>query len=898
MKEILRRDVFDALMLAYNPLGHHLVTYRAKTVWEFETPPQPVANYEREDLWRTRDEILPMARERDVGVLLMKPLAGGLLCQGKAFPSRMYRAGLPEYPAPPVILRHLLDTEPVAAVVPGMASVAEVEENVAAGEPVAEPFPILQTALCSRCGDCDDLCSQGLPVSYLFRAAYHYLYPTAPFGISTTLQYFRLHPWEEARCASCTNRTCRCESLGIDIPAELTAIHAKMLELREAGVVPRADQDERDFQSGERRSAKLLSLEVFGERVVLHLRNTGQEAWPVGMALTVAADGVPLEPVRLRQTVWPTGDGHFAFEAPAHWALTLQLEDFWRYQTRPAFRAEWVRHDVVARYPAGARVEFRLAVRNAGAEEWPGNPANGHAAGLCCFLDGEYHAVGHLAVASVRPGETVGFVVSAQMPEQAGRHELRFDMAVYNEFWFRDKGSPTLDLTVEVVEAARSVTDKLLAISHRRNRSYFSPGMSVHRSKGEACFPVFAESAAGCVLTDVDGAAFTDVLMGWGCHLLGYSEPRVVEAVQRAVAAGGGVLSLPHRLEMEVTELVCSRFPWGEEAIFGKNGSDVTTWAVRTARVATGRKVILGAGYFGWADWFAGMQGIDKTGVPAGNNPYFLPLPFLDIAALEQAAALHAGDLAAIMIEPAAMCVHPKDPQHWTDGPYFRRARELADQYGALLIFDEIMTGFRFRSGSATKAFGVTADLTCLGKAIANGMPLSALVSRKGLLMNHVDRIMYAPTMKGETHSFAAAKAALGIYATEAVPVEVWAAGEAIRSGVREACLALGLRAALIGPPYRMYFKFFDLEAEGDMDVVLHTLLQQELARHRVISVKGYVIVCRAHDEAAQARIVEAYTRALRTVAAAMASADPQAYLEVPRLPIERRTVVPSEKQL
>jgi len=144
---------------------------------------------------------------------------------------------LPVYPAAPVILRHLLDTEPVAAVVPGMASVEEVEENVAAGEPMAEPFPILQTALCSRCGDCDDLCSQGLPVSYLFRAAYHYLYPTAPFGISTTLQYFKLHPWEEARCASCTNRTCRCESLGIDIPAELAAVQAKVRELRGAGGV-------------------------------------------------------------------------------------------------------------------------------------------------------------------------------------------------------------------------------------------------------------------------------------------------------------------------------------------------------------------------------------------------------------------------------------------------------------------------------------------------------------------------------------------------------------------------------------------------------------------------------------------------------------------------------------
>jgi predicted aldo/keto reductase-like oxidoreductase len=245
MKDILERDVFDALMLAYNPLGHHLVTYRASTVWNFETPPIPIPNYEREDLFRTKSEILPLAQAKDVGILLMKPLAGGLLCNGKAFPTYAYRDNLPPNPSPPQVLRFLLDSEPVAAVVPGMASVEEVEENAVAGNPSLPVLPLqpafdqISRVLCSRCGECDDLCSQGLPISYLFRAAYHYLYPTAPFGISTTLQYFRLHPWEQARCQSFTNQTCRCAS-HIDIPAELIAIHTKMLELRAAGIVPAA----------------------------------------------------------------------------------------------------------------------------------------------------------------------------------------------------------------------------------------------------------------------------------------------------------------------------------------------------------------------------------------------------------------------------------------------------------------------------------------------------------------------------------------------------------------------------------------------------------------------------------------------------------------------------------
>lgn len=908
MKQILERDVFDALMLAYNPLGHHLVTYRAKTVWNFETPPVPLPNYEREDLFRTRDEIFPLARQKDVGIVLMKPLAGGLLCDGKAFPTRPYRDNLPANPSAPAVLRYLLDTEPVAAVVPGMASVAEVEENAIAGRSTPAPdFPILEQSfqqiskvLCTRCGDCDDLCSQGLPVSYLFRAAYHYLYPTAPFGISTTLQYFRLHPWEQARCETCTNQTCRCAS-EIDIPAELTAIHEKMLALREAGIVPAADTSHADFATGEPFSAKLLSRELQPGRAILHLRNTGTQPWPEGMEMDITADGAALPPVALRQTVHPTGDGHFAVSLPESQSVQFRLNGFWRHRIGPEppeFAAQYLQHNVEKSYTAGSRVVFRVLVRNTGSADWLQDPPDGHYAGLCLFINGEYKAVNRAAAPVIAPGEQAEIPITVEIPAAPGSYAFLFDMAICNRCWFRDRGSPPLEIAVEVAGEPRTPTDHLLDISYRRNHWYFSPGMSVYRSKGRPTYPVFAESASGCTITDVDGREFTDVLMGWGCSLLGYAEPRIQEAVQKAIAAGGGVLSLPHRLEMEVAESLCARFPWGAEAIFGKNGSDVTTWAVRTARVATGRKVILGSGYFGWADWFSSAQGFAGTGIPDGNNRYFVPLPFLDIAALETAAAHHAADLAAIMIEPAAMCVDPTDPQHWADGPYLQRARQLADQYGAMLIFDEIMTGFRFRNGSATAAYGVTPDMACLGKALANGMPLSALVSREGLLKHFTSRIVYAATMKGETHSFAAAKAALEIYANEPVPLEVWASGEYIRSGIREACRAHGLNAGLIGPPYRMYFKFFDLEAESEHDVLLHTLLQQELARNGLISVKGYVIVSRAHSGPALDRIIEAYTAAIGTVAQAHAAGNAVKFLDIPNLPIERRTAVASERQL
>lgn len=1022
-KEVLGRGVFDALMLAYNPLGFHLHTVRAKTVWQFQTPPVPIKHYELEDLPRTMRELLPLAKAQDVGVMLMKPLAGGLLCSGKAFPVRPWRDGMPEPPAAGDILRYLLANDAVTCVVPGMASMAEVEENAEAGavdfrlDPVVAKdvetrIAALTRVLCSRCGQCDDLCSQGLPLSYLFRAAYHYLYPTAPFANSSALQYFKLYPQESCVCDTCRAQTCRCH-VGIDIPGELKVLHRKMLALRDRGIVPSGDREPQDWATGRPNSFKILSQEIpeslaVGEAatVRLHLRNTGSCVWRQrgvercsGVGLAVSLDGVRVDVVRLRQDVPPTQECHFAFTLvappnPGRHALRMDLVDDGARplsglacppieqslsvyagdrtrlgpgaQRRPTFprlravatdrghtrrvvramlsrqgpagmirrlrqavesvarlpgrvraalsmssaagtasgdamvarqalalpplrfAARYLDHGVPTEGVAGTRCVFRVVVENSGTAAWHRDPPDGHGAAMALYVDGEFAGAGTPSRDVVNPGEQVTVAISTQLPEARGTHRLRFEMLINNQLWFSEHGTPSLELPIHLTSGQRTRTEELLDIAKRRNTWFFSPGQTIHRSRGVPRYPVFADATKGCIVTDVDGREFVDVLMGWGCCLLGYGEERIQAAIARALATTGGVISLPHRLEIEVSEALCSGFSWGDEVLFGKNGSDVTTWAIRTARVATGRKTILFAGYHGWQDWNAGAQGFGATGVPPENSRFAVAMPYGDLAELDRAASAHAPDLAAIMIEPAHVCLDPTDTGQTSDGPYLARAEALARQHGALFILDEIMTGFRFRAGSAQVAFGLTPDLTCLGKALANGMPLSALIARAPLLRENIGRIVYAPTMKGEIYSFAAALEALRIYREEDVPRAVWAIGERIRRDVNMLCKDLGLDASLVGPPYRMNFLLHGSRLDEEVDLLARTLLQQELARHGVLSHRGYVIPSRAHDSAVD-RCASAFAAALPALRDALDSGNWCRSLDVPTLGAEER---------
>src|ERR1019366_2001719 len=199
IKKLIRSGVFDAVMVAYNVLGYHLLSYNPPPGRHFECLP------------RNQLELFPLCREHDVGLMIMKPLAGGLLCASQAFPPRHewdhhcgnVKAG--------DVLRSILVKPEVACVLPGTASTVEAEENASAGHrPITmraeaqhglqERVTAIQATICSRCGACESSCSQHLPVSWLFRAAYVALHPSETFETWDDVEYSRLHPQEQATC--------------------------------------------------------------------------------------------------------------------------------------------------------------------------------------------------------------------------------------------------------------------------------------------------------------------------------------------------------------------------------------------------------------------------------------------------------------------------------------------------------------------------------------------------------------------------------------------------------------------------------------------------------------------------------------------------------------------------
>lgn len=197
--------------------------------------------------------------------------------------------------------------------------------------------------------------------------------------------------------------------------------------------------------------------------------------------------------------------------------------------------------------------------------------------------------------------------------------------------------------------------------------------------------PTHFVRASGCRIETVDGASLVDCTMALGSVALGYAEPQLTRAVIEALASGS-VSGLSPALEVEVAERFCSAIPCAERMAFLKTGADAMSAAVRIARTYTGRDVVVGCGYFGWHDWWS-----DSPGVPAGTKHAFRSIPFDDVAALERAVSDAGSALAAIALEPVVERLPSKE--------WIARARALCDEKGAVLIFDEIKTGFRLATG-------------------------------------------------------------------------------------------------------------------------------------------------------------------------------------------------------
>jgi glutamate-1-semialdehyde 2,1-aminomutase len=254
--------------------------------------------------------------------------------------------------------------------------------------------------------------------------------------------------------------------------------------------------------------------------------------------------------------------------------------------------------------------------------------------------------------------------------------------------------------------------------------------------------PLFIRKADGCRIWDADGQAYIDYVGSWGPMILGHAYPPIVEAIQQA-AARGTSYGAPCAPEVELADRVVRHVPSVEKVRFVSSGTEATMSALRLARGFTGRRKILkfDGCYHGHADSLlvAAGSGVatlgipGSPGVPEGTVADTLVAPFNDVAAVEGTVRAHGADLAAIIVEPVAGnmgCVGPHDG-------FLQALRDLTRECGALLVFDEVMTGFRLALGGAQQLYGIRPDLTCLGKIVGGGLPCAAYGGRAEI-MDHV----------------------------------------------------------------------------------------------------------------------------------------------------------------
>ena len=262
--------------------------------------------------------------------------------------------------------------------------------------------------------------------------------------------------------------------------------------------------------------------------------------------------------------------------------------------------------------------------------------------------------------------------------------------------------------------------------------------------------PYFVEKAKGAYFWDVDNNKYLDFSNALASVILGYCDPDVDLAVKKQMESGV-TFSIPHKLELEVANMLIDAIPCAEQVRFAKNGTDATSAAIRVARAFTGKDRIAVCGYHGWQDWYIGST-TKSLGVPRCVQNLTHSFSFNNIDSLKNILKEYPGEFAAVIMEPMSG-QYPKNN-------FLEEVKELTHNSEALLIFDETVTGFRVSYGGAQELFGVTPDLATFGKGLANGYPLSALVGKEEFMVVMKD-IFFSGTFGGETLSLAAAKAVL-----------------------------------------------------------------------------------------------------------------------------------------
>jgi glutamate-1-semialdehyde-2,1-aminomutase len=393
------------------------------------------------------------------------------------------------------------------------------------------------------------------------------------------------------------------------------------------------------------------------------------------------------------------------------------------------------------------------------------------------------------------------------------------------------------------------------------------PSCSQTFSKGPSQFiqgvaPVFLQRGSGSHVWDVDGNEYIDYPMALGPIILGHNYPAVTEAVLHQMQ-DGTTFSLPHPLEVEAAEMLVEIIPCAEMVRFGKNGSDVTAGAVRVARAYTGKEIVACCGYHGWQDWYIGTTTRNK-GVPKAVQELTVAFEYNNIPSLERVFDEHKGQVAAVIMEPVGI-IEPRDG-------FLQQVRELTQREGALLVFDEVVTGFRLALGGAQEYFRVVPDLACVGKAMGNGYPIAAVVGRREI-MEVFDEIFFSFTFGGETISLAAAVATIAEIRRQNVIGHLWEQGTKLKDGYNVLAREFGVGAftRCIGLPPRTVITYKD--ENGEESLVFKSLFQQECLK-RGILFSGGQNICFSHSDADIDYTLRVYRTAMEILAEAIKKGD------------------------
>jgi len=419
-----------------------------------------------------------------------------------------------------------------------------------------------------------------------------------------------------------------------------------------------------------------------------------------------------------------------------------------------------------------------------------------------------------------------------------------------------------------MISKSRSECDKM---DFTKNRALLKRALEVtplgaqtfsksYRYFPQGAAPAFLESGKGCRVTDVDGNEFIDFVCSLGPITVGYNDDRINEAIKKQLEKGI-VFSQPSSISVELAEVLCEIVPCAEQVRFVKNGSDATSAAVRLARAYKGKDLVLCSGYHGMQDWYIAST-VNNKGIPASVSDLVRSFEYNDIAALEKLIEINKDHVACVIMEPIQ-----------GDGPkegYLQQVRALTQKHGIILIFDEVVSGFRYALGGASEFYQVTPDMASFGKGMGNGMPISAVAGKKEIMEQIGTKgVFISTTFGGETLSMAAAMATIKILKEKKAFKHFWHLGnmalEGFKELIKEYELETIVKTSGLAPHCGLSF-----EGHGQLNYLdVQTVYLQRLAQEGILSI-GINNVNLSHSEKEIAALLDASKKAFEDLKVAL----------------------------